>query len=144
MLFFVAHDDPHELQNARFAVLFTCAQTQTTRPAPKTDRALVQSIEVWQWSGFLGAFVTVFSNVVSLVQVRPIGESTAYFLRPLPRTFAACDSFDSRVRGFPKVLPASLNCFFVGFPAISSSVTSPRLTRLRVHLVRIPDSARAD
>jgi len=62
MLFFMAHDDPHELQNARFAVVFTRAQIQTTGPASKTDRALIQIIEVWQWSGLLGAFVTVFSD----------------------------------------------------------------------------------
>jgi hypothetical protein len=63
MLFLMAHDDPHELQNARFAVVFTRAQIQTTRPASKADRALIQIIEVWQWSGLLGAFVTVFSDL---------------------------------------------------------------------------------
>jgi hypothetical protein len=80
MLFLMAHDDPHELQNARFAVVFTRAQIQTTGPASKTDRALIRIIEAWQWSGLLGAFVTVFSDLVSLVQSRPIGESTALLL----------------------------------------------------------------
>jgi len=121
MLFFMSHDDPHELQNARFAVVFTRAQIQTTAPASKTDRALIQIIEGWQWSGLLDAFITVFSDQPRSISAHRRIDS-AYFFRPFRRTFAACDSFDSRVCGFPKVRPASLNCFFVGFPAISSSV----------------------
>jgi hypothetical protein len=121
MLFFMAHDDPHEPQNARFAVVFTRAQIQTTGPASKTDRALIQIIEAWQRSVLLGAFRDRIQRSASF-NLRSSANRRTYFLRPLRRTFAAFDSFDSRVCGFAKVLPASLNCFFVGFPAISSSV----------------------
>jgi hypothetical protein len=80
MLFFMAHDDPHELQNVRFAVVFTRAQIQTTGPASKTDRALIQIIAVWQWSGLLGAFVTVFSDRSATFNLGPSANRRALLL----------------------------------------------------------------
>ncbi len=46
MFFFMAHDDPHELKDARFAAVCNRAQIQPTDPATKTNRALIQIIEV--------------------------------------------------------------------------------------------------